>query len=87
MDRKTQADLVCLKFKLAAETALFESHQLATQEWEHASQNARATRLEQLDKLVQESTNSYADLRFPTLLVGEKDEAARQPTVMNHIPS
>lgn len=75
VDKKTQADLACLKFKLEAESALFESHRLATREWEHASASARVQRLAQLDDLVQSATNEYIDLRFPIVLVQDKDEA------------
>jgi len=76
VERKTQADFACLRFKLAAETALFESHRLATQEWEHHTAHSRAQRLLHKDSLVEDASRKYGDVRFPMVVVPDKDEAA-----------
>ncbi len=74
-DRKTQADYNCLKLKLEVESAMFLSHQLAMQEWEHQTASARADRLQQIDNVVETTTKEYCDLRFPVLQLTERDEA------------
>jgi len=75
VERKTQADFACLRYKLEAEVALFENHRLATLEWEHHTAHARAERLLHRDNLVECATNEYANLRFPMVKVADKDEA------------
>ena len=78
-DKKNQADFNCLKLKLEVETSWFQSHRLALQEWEHASANARAERLQKIDNVVETLTKEYCDLRFPVLLVPQPDEVVRHP--------
>lgn len=86
-DRKTQADFMCMKFKLDAECSLFQSHQLALKEWEHTTASSRAERLQQLDDLVETTTKDHCDVRFPMLLVEEKDEAVSNKLCRISIPT
>lgn len=75
VDKKTQAEYQCLKFKLQAESTMFQAHILALAEWERATSSSRAERLQKIDELVETTTAEYCDLRFPMLQLSEKDQA------------
>lgn len=75
-DKKAQADFACMKLKLDVEQTLFKRHRLAVQEWEQTTANARAERLEAIDRLVEGATKEYCELRCDSILLEGKDEAA-----------